>query len=159
MRTASSCKLLSLAILGVLAISVMPSQPVVAQASAQARSQIAQAYAAVLVAQQSGGNVSILVGKLNSALRLVQEADMVNATNPARAQSLYSQALSLALQVSQAAPDIVSSGRSAVLAARFELAIETAILAAIAILAYLFTPRLYWRSWLRAHRGWRAKKA
>ncbi|MDG6982725.1 MAG: hypothetical protein JRM74_04650 [Nitrososphaerota archaeon] len=130
-----------------------------AQTSSDTKVQIGLAYAAVLGAEQDGGNVTGLVTKLNSAISLMQQANLVNSTDPARAQLLYSEASSLAQQVIQAAPAVASAGKAAVFAGQVDLAIETAVLAALALLAYVYTPRLFWRFWLRLHRDWRVKKA
>ena len=144
----------------VLLVSLFSLVPVAhAQASSQAQSQISQAYAAVLNAEQSGGNVTALVAKLNSAVSLMQRADALNATSPAKAQSLYSQASTLAQQVISSAPAVAAAGKAATFDAQASLAVETAALAALAVLAYLYVPRLFWRYWYRTHRDWRVKKA
>ena len=147
---------LTVAALVVLVGGAVP--PALAATSATANAQIGQAYAAVLGAEQSGGNVTALVAKLNSAIALVARADSLNATDPTRAQLLYSNATALASQVSQAAPAVAAAGRSAVFAAQVDLGIETAVLVALAVIAYLYVPRLFWRYWVRAHRDWRVKK-
>ena len=143
----------------VLLISVLSLVPVVhAQASSQAQSQINQAYSAVLNAEQSGGNVTALVAKLNSAVSLMQQADALNATSPAKSQSLYSQASTLAQQVISSAPAVAAAGRTATFDAQASLVVETAVLGALAVLAYLYVPRIFWRYWYRTHRDWRVKK-
>ncbi len=147
--------LFTIALLGACLLSVPAAN---SQSPSQVRSQIGQAYGAVLNAEQSGGNVTSLVATLNRAVALVQQADQVNATDPARAQSLYSQASTLAQQVISAAPAVAAAGRASVLDAQIELGIETAVLAALAVLAYLFVPRLFWRYWSRTHSDWRVKK-
>jgi hypothetical protein len=129
-----------------------------AETSSQVSAQIGQAYAAVLNAEQNGGNVSSLVAQLNSAISLVQEADLVNSTNPSRAQTLYSQAFSLASQVVQSAPGVAAAGRTSVSAAQFDLIVESIVLAALAGLVYVYTPKIFWNFWLRTHRDWRVKK-
>ena len=128
------------------------------QNSASVRVQIAQAYSTVLGAEQKGGNVTSLVATLNNAISLVQEADSVNSTNPARAQALYAQASSIVQQVLQGSPAVATAGAAAAQNAGLALAIETAVLVALAVLAYLYTPRVFWTLWYRAHRGWRVSK-
>jgi hypothetical protein len=152
-----------LPILGVgiaFAISVAMTAPLPAhgQSSSQVASQIDQAYVAVLSAERSGGNITSLVVKLNSAVSLLQQADAINETDPSRAQSLYSKASALALQVSQAAPTVSAAGRAAVFNSQLDLGVETTILTALAVVAYLYTPKIFWRFWLRTHKGWRVKK-
>ncbi|MDE1858865.1 MAG: hypothetical protein KGI26_07355 [Thaumarchaeota archaeon] len=129
------------------------------QSAPQAAGQVAQAYAAVLGAERDGGNVTALVAKLNTAVALIQQAEAVNATDPSRAQALFSQASSLAQQVLQAAPGVAAAGRSSVFAGQIELFVETAVLVALAAVAYIFAPRVFWRLWLRTRRDWRVKKA
>ena len=130
-----------------------------AQGQSQAEAQIGQAYAAVLGAEQSGGNVTALVAKLNTAISYAQQAGQIEASNPAQAQSLYAQASSLASQVIQAAPGVASAGKAAVFAAQVDLVIETAVVAELAVVAYLYVPRLFWRLWIRAHRDWRVRRS
>ncbi len=150
---------LSLTIVTVVVISLAISHQATAQTSAEAKSQIAAAYAGVLAAEQSGGNVTSLVAKLNAAVQMVSLADNVNGSDPARAQSLYSHASALAAQVIQGARGVASEGKAAVMAAQVGLAVETIALAGLAALAYVFTPRLYWRFWFRTHKDWRVKKS
>lgn len=149
----------ALLVVGSLMLVFLASPAVQGQSGSPASVQVGQAYAAVLGAGQAGGNVTALVAKLNAAISLIQQGDAVNATDPARAQALYSQASTLAQQVLQAAPGVAAAGRSAVLNAQIELAVETVVLGALAVLAYVFAPRVFWRLWLRTHRGWRVKKA
>ena len=141
----------------VLAVAAS-SAPSHAQTSAQADAQIGQAYAAILSAQQSGGNVTALVAKLNSAIALYQQAELVNATDPSRASSLSSQASVLVQQVISGAPAVAAAGKASVAAAQLDLAVETVVLGALAVVTYLYLPRAYWRVWLRVHRGWRVKR-
>ena len=149
---------IALAVVLVLFASLAVTPLARAQSTPQVQADLGQAYAAVLTAEQSGGNVTTLVAKLDSAVAMVQQANLINSTDPARAQSLYSQASALAQQVIAAAPGVAAAGRASVLDAQIELGIETAVLAALAVLAYIFVPRLFWRYWSRTHGDWRVKK-
>ncbi|MDE1854265.1 MAG: hypothetical protein KGI38_11050 [Thaumarchaeota archaeon] len=148
---------LAVTALVVLAVAVAPSAH--AQDSTQVRAQIGQAYAALLKAEQSGGNVTALTAQLNSAISLLHQADLVNGTDPSRAQSLYSQASSLASQVIQSAPGVASAGAASIATQQLDLGLETAVLAALAIVVYVYAPRVFWRFWLRTHRDWRVRKS
>ncbi|MDG6976002.1 MAG: hypothetical protein JRN27_07930 [Nitrososphaerota archaeon] len=166
MRAQSECYMdgqvqrrkIALAVILVLLTSLAVTPLVRAQSATQTQADLGQAYAAVLNAEQSGGNVTALVAKLDSAIALVQQANLLNSTDPTRAQSLYAQASTLAQQVISSAPAVAAAGRASVLDAQIELGIETAVLAALAVLAYLFVPRLFWRYWSRTHSDWRVKK-
>lgn len=149
----------SAAFIVLMVLVLAATHPVQAQSSAQAQTAIDRGYASVLSAEQAGGNVTLLVEKLNTAISLVQQADAVNSTDPARAQALYSEAASIASNVTQSAPAVAAAGRASVAAAQFSLIVETIALGALAVVGYLFIPRLFWRFWLRTHRGWRLKKA
>lgn len=146
------------AVLLMLCVGLSMAPAAHGQTSTQARAQISQAYAAVLAAEQGGGNVTSLVAKLDSAISLVQQADRLNGTSPARAQSLYSQASALTQQVIGGAPGVGTAGKAAVAASQLDLAVETVVLAALAALAYFYAPRAFWGGWLWAHRGWRVRK-
>ena len=158
MKVQTSRAVAAMAATCILALLFVPASSANAQTSSQVKAQIAQAYTAVLTAEQGGGNVTSLVAKLNSAVSLVQQADALNATDPARAQPLYSQASALAQQVIGAAPAVAAAGRASTFDAQVSLVAETAVLAALAVLAYLYVPRLFWRYWYRTHRDWRVKK-
>jgi len=120
--------------------------------------QIAEAYTSVLGVEQKGGNVTLAVASLNNAISLVQEADSINSTDPARAQALYAQASAVAQQVIGGSPAVAAAGTASVQSAEVALGVETVILVALAVLAYLYTPRVFWTLWFRAHRGWRVSK-
>ena len=139
----------------VLASASVPAAK--AQTATQVQSQIGQAFAAVQSAEQAGGNVTALVAKLNSAIGLVQEANSVSASDPARAASLLAQASTLAQEVTNAAPSAAAAGRASVAAGQLDLVIETVVLAALAAAAYVCVPRLFWGLWLRTRRDWRVK--
>lgn len=141
-----------------LALVLASATPAHAQGSSQARAEINQAYASIRGAEQDGGNVSGLVSSLNSAIALLHQADALNQTDHSKAQSLYSQAASIAQQVIQSAPSVAGAGRSSVMNARIALGVETAFLGSLAVAAYLYTPRIFWGFWLRTHRNWRVKK-
>jgi hypothetical protein len=149
----------SVALQALFALAIVAVAPVEAASSSQTNAEIALAYSAVLNAEQSGGNVTALVAQLNSAILLVHQANQINVTNPTQAQSLYSQASTVASRVIQAAPVIASAGRASVGAAQIELGIETTVLAALAVLAYVYTPGVFWSLWLRTHRNWKVKKS
>ena len=138
---------------------LLASSAVQGQSGSQASVQIGQAYVAVLSAGQAGGNITALVAKLNMAISLVQQANSVNATDPPRAQALYSQASVIAQQVLQDAPGVAAAGRAAMLDSQIELVVETVVLGALAVAAYLFAPRVFWRLWLRTHKDWKLKRA
>ncbi|MDG6898413.1 MAG: hypothetical protein JRN24_01610 [Nitrososphaerota archaeon] len=150
-----------LAVLFIVAVFLVSSVvvPAHAQTALQAKTEIGQAYAAVLSAEKSGGNVTSLAAQLNAAISLLQQADRLNATEPALAGSLYTQAYNNASQVLLAAPGVASAGSASVRMAQVELGVETVVLVGLAAIAYLYLPRIFWRYWLRTHRDWRVKKA
>jgi hypothetical protein len=147
-----------LAIALLLATLFYSSAPAVAQSSGSVHAQIGQAFVAVHAAQSDGGNVTSLVSTLNQAINLTERADKLNSTNPQGAASLYTQAYSLASSVLQAAPAVATQGRATVSTSTIEFYGETVLLGAFALAAYFFTPRIFWRIWLRIHKGWRVEK-
>jgi len=141
-----------------LATLLLGSAPALAQTSGSVHAQIDQAFQAVHAAAADGGNVTSLVATLNQAINLTGRADGMNSTNPQGAANLYSQAYSLASGVLQTAPAVASQGKAAVSASTTEFYSETIVLAALAAVGYYFTPRIFWRAWLRAHKGWKVKR-
>jgi hypothetical protein len=149
---------LVLGIAMLLATLLAGSAPAMAQNSGGVHAQIDQAFLAIHAAEADGGNVTSLVSTLNQAINLTEKADSLNSTSPQGAASLYSQAYSLASGVVQGAPAVAAQGRAAVSASTTEFYAETIALAALAVVGYFFTPKLFWRAWLRAHKGWRVQK-
>jgi len=142
----------------ILATVLVGSAPALAQSAGSVHAQIDQAFLAVHAAEADGGNVTSLVSTLNQAISLTERADSLNSTNPQSAAPMYSQAYSLASSVLQGAPTVAAQGRATVSASTTEFYSETVVLAALAVVAYFFTSRVFWRAWLRAHKGWRVKK-
>lgn len=75
-----------------------------------ANSGINSAFVATHSAEQSGGNVTGLVAKLDISLSLVQKAETENATNPSQATTELQNATQIANQVSTLAPAIAQAG-------------------------------------------------
>ncbi len=120
---------------------------------------IISAFQAISAAESSGGNVSQLANLLNRAAALNDNANSIAQSNPQEAQSLYSQASALASQVISQAPAVGQQGAIVQRNAEIVYAAEISTLVAIAILAFLFLPRIFWNLWLRNHRRWKAKRA
>jgi hypothetical protein len=132
--------------------------PASAQSSAQVHLKINQAFEAIRSAEAEGGNVISLIKILNQAINLTERADRINATNPARAGQLYSNASSLSSIVLQQAPSTATQGRDSVNASSLDFYGETALLAILAVLAYVITPRVFWKLWLITHRKWKVRR-
>jgi hypothetical protein len=141
-----------------ITILLVGPAPVLAQGSGGARAQIDQAFLAVHSAEADGGNVTSLVLTLNQAINLTERADAMNSTNPTGAAALYSQAYSLASNVLQQAPAVAAQGRNSIAATTTDFYAETIVLGALAVVAYFFTPRVFWWLWVRIYGGWRVKR-
>ncbi|MDG6994646.1 MAG: DUF1616 domain-containing protein [Nitrososphaerota archaeon] len=120
--------------------------------STSAQAQLVSAFKAVSVADSSGANVSSLAAMLNQAAALMDQANSVSKSNPTLAQTLYSQSQTLSSKVASLAPAVGSQG--AILKRNAEIAyvVEMLILGTLAILAYLYTPKLFWNFWTKNHR-------
>lgn len=112
-----------------------------------ANNTINTAFSSIYAAQRDGGNVTLLIAKLNTALALVGKAQVENASNPSQATSDLQNATQIANQVSFEAPQIASAGRSTV---EFNEAVSISSAAAIIIIAaliYFYGGRIYHRTW------------
>lgn len=118
-----------------------------------ARSAIGDAFAATYSAAQDGGNVSALVASLNLALGLVQDAEAVNSTSPALAQSYLSNASEIAQQVAQEAPGVAQSGANARALQTYESVGAALLIVIVAAALYLFGGRVYRRGWYSLYKG------
>ncbi len=113
-----------------------------------ANNAINSAFLATYNAQQSGGNVSALVEKLNSAIALVQRAQSENSSSPLPASEDLQSATQLAQQVSSEAPSIGQAG-----AAAKQTLIDESIAGIVAIgilgaLTFFYGGRIYRMLWL-----------
>lgn len=112
-----------------------------------ANSSINSAFSSIYTAQKDGGNVTLLIAKLNAAVALVEKAQVENASNPSQATSDLQNATQIANQVSSQAPQIASAGRSAT---QFNEAVSISSAAAIIIIAaliYFYGARIYHKTW------------
>jgi len=109
---------------------------------------ITSAFVATHSAEEKGGNVSLLVTKLNAAVGLVQKAQSENSSNPSQASADLQNATQLAEQVSSDSAGIGQSGASARSTQTDESIGASATIITVAILIYIFGGRIYRRAWL-----------
>ncbi len=128
---------------------IIQVSPAVNQSFTDAR--VAEAYRAVADAERKGGNVSSLVYELNSAIDLVTKAEQTGN------QSLRLEALSKLLRVVQEASIVGEQGQANFRSNQIWTAITFGVEGAIAVLAYVFSPRIFWTVWARLRGRWRVK--
>ncbi|MDA4115244.1 MAG: hypothetical protein OK442_01660 [Thaumarchaeota archaeon] len=117
-----------------------------------ANEEILSAFAAVSVAERSGGNVSALDAKLNGAILLVQEAEDVNATDPAQAAADLQNATAAAQGVVTASTSVEHAGSAARQATEGTSLGAASAIVVVAALIYVFGGRVYRKAWLRVYR-------
>jgi hypothetical protein len=139
-----------------LASSWSLSQAQVSNSSTE--SNLISAFQAISSAESKGGNVTSLANMLNQAAYLNDNATVIAQSNQTKAQLLYSQANALISQVESQAPALGQAGATQRTNGEIEYIAEMSTLVALAILAYLFVPRLFWKQWLKNRRKWTAKK-
>lgn len=144
-----------------LALFLILSHMMVAHAAtesvADVRSAIITAFKALGEAYNAGGDVSNLTEKLNEALNLTAEAEAIASTYPGEAQTLLSEAKTLAQNVTSQAPLIKEEGLKQ---GQTQTIITFASIAAaiiVGILIYMFGPNLLWRLWLNLRRNYTVK--
>lgn len=115
----------------------------------EARMRVAEAYEAVLEACEAGGNVTLLVGRLNEALKLIVEAESSGDVG------LIDRANSLAYSVVKEAPKVRDEGLKARNTTYMLCGLALAVAVTLAILTYFYGPRFFWRIWIRLRSDYR----
>ncbi len=119
---------------------------------ANANTAINSAFISTHNAEQSGGNVTALIAKLDTSLGLVQKAEAENATNPSQATADLLNATTIANQVLSQAPAVAQQGSSS-REALYEESIGSAVaILVIAALIYIYGARIYHLSWFYLYR-------
>lgn len=96
-------------------------------------------------AESRGANVTSAALDLNRALALASSGDELS----------LSEAAAIVQGVRSSVPSLLAEGEAARYWGTVGLAAWLAALAAAGVLAYLYTPRLVWRAWMRSKRRWR----
>jgi len=138
-------------------LTAIPSCAVYAQSATLNSALIAiqNAFAQVSRAESQGANVTQQVSELNQALQLVQMGENENSTV---SEQYYSQAINLATQVVQQLPQATRQGQAAAQLELTWLGLLLGGLAAAGIIVYFFGSMVFWRLWVRTHRGWMVRK-
>jgi len=124
-----------------------------------ANEEILSAFASVSGAERSGGNVSSLDAKLNDAITLVQDAEEVNATNPARAAADLQNATAVAQSVVAESASAKQAGGSVRQATEATSLSAASAIVVVAALIYLLGGRVYRKAWLRLYRDYVVRPA
>jgi hypothetical protein len=125
---------------------------------ASANNSVNNAFSSVYYAEHNGGDVSALVEKLNTAIFLIQNAKLENATSPNAATTDLSNATSIAQMVSLTSASVSNSGSMARQVRLYEFLGAIAGTFGIAALTYLEGDRVYRRLWLHIYRNHVVKK-
>jgi hypothetical protein len=145
-------------ILSMLSTTLVRTQAATAGPVAVANNSVDDAFSSVYYAEQNGGDVSLLVGRLNVVILLIQRADAENATNPAAALSDLSNATTIAQMVSLNSASVSQSGS---MARQFRLYESLGTIVAtlgVATMIYLKGDRVYRRLWFFVYRNHVVKK-
>lgn len=118
---------------------------------------INSAFVATYNAEKSGGNVTLLISQLNSALALVQRAQSENSSNPAQASADLQNATRIANLVASEASAVGQQGQSSLTIRNSESVAGAVVIVVFAALAYIYGGRLYRRVWLLLYRNYVVK--
>ena len=122
-----------------------------------ARKKIFEAYAAVVDAEASGGNVTDLVNRLNEAIELIRLAE--NTSDSEEASVLIEQAISIADGVLSEVGEVKEEGLAL---RRFHLFLSVFSISLIfvsCVLVYFYGPKVFWGLWVRIKGNWRVKSS
>ena len=123
----------------------------------EARERVYEAYAAVVDAEASGGNVTGLVERLNEAIDLVERAEKVSEDDPEQAAVLAERAIDIADEVLGEVGVVKEEGLAL---RRFHLflGVSSGVLFVFScFLIYFYGPRVFWGLWVRVKGGWRVR--
>jgi len=115
------------------------------------------AFKAVGEAYGAGGDVSNLTETLNEALNLTSEAQTVAGTNPGEAQTLLSEAMVLAENITSQAPLVREEGLKQGQTQTIVTFASIAAAIVVGILIYVFGPNFLWRLWFNLRKNYTVK--
>ena len=146
-----------------LIVLVMSTAPISShEASGQfetANNSVNSAFSSVYYAEQNGGDVSVLVEKLNGAVALIEKAVAENATDPSAASADLSNATAIAEMVSMNSTSVSASGSMTRQLRLYESLGAVVATLGMAGLAYIRGDRVYRRLWLYVYRNHVVKKS
>jgi len=122
------------------------------QIIANAESTIINAYNAITNAHQAGADVNQLINQLNTALNLTSQAKQLQINNPQEAETLATQAIAIAENVTQHAHTTQQTAENTLPITAIATA-SALIVAGIAI--YLLGPKIYWKLWFKLRKKYR----
>jgi hypothetical protein len=132
-----------------LAVLLVLSAPVVNAVSVDdARSGLADAFAALSKAESAGGDVRELVLKLNSAATLIDKSGEAN----------LGAADQIIRNVADQASGVEVAGAQRILYRYIAVSVSLVVLAAAGLLVWFRGSRLFWITWIRVKRGWRVER-
>jgi hypothetical protein len=127
-------------------IVVFSSTRVYAATDEELRGSLGTVFASVLKAEKTGGDVGLLVSRLNEAALLI---DSGTDESLSRAQGIIT-------EVNGLVPSVAAQGSQSTMLQLVEAWITLVVLGTSAVLVWLYGGRVFWRVWLRAKGGWRA---
>jgi len=110
-----------------------------------------EAFKAVAEAEEKGGNISILVAELNSAIKLIQEAE---ATGD---KAFIEKALVKLDKIISEAPKVGESGLTAARWRQIKTMVALSIEVAVGLIVYIYAPKAFWRAWIKVKGKWKVK--
>ena len=113
------------------------------------RERIYKAYGRVVDAYYSGGNVSKAVDSLNKAISYLYKYQS------SRDQAYLREAVGFVDSVDNMIPTLVSEGESTRFWNNVLLIVSIAILATLALAAYLYLPKMFFRTWSRLRKNYK----
>lgn len=108
-------------------------------------SEIREAFLQLSEAESKGANVTLAAMDLNRALALAGSGD----------GSSLAEAAAIVDAVKSSIPSLAAEGEAARSWGTASIALTLVALGAAGALVYLYTPRLIWRIWVRAKKGWK----
>jgi len=155
-------RILALLVLGLATVSMIvvsssasfidqEAEAIYAIDNEEARGKVVQAFKAVADAERKGGDVSPLVIELNSAIDLVREAEST------KDEDLMKKALSRLDEVIEKAPKVGEQGIAAARWRQITSAVALGIEFSIASIAYVYSPQVFWRIWIKFKGKWNVR--
>ena len=154
LKTPYLCLLTLSSILIILLLTTLSLTPMVAcEAEEEAISLLREVYSKLIEAEKAGADISNASQLLNKALTLIKSPD---ESRKNREESLQ-QAISMIREVDSMVPTLIEEGRRAAFLKNFYTGLTITSIISSILLAYFFTPRIFWKLWVRARKHWIVK--
>jgi len=144
---------LSLTLLIILLTTLFLIPATTCETEEEAITLLREVYSKLVEAEKAGADISNASQQLNKALTLIKSLEEGQMSR----EEILQQAISIIKEVDSMIPTLIEEGRKATFFRNFYTGLTIASIISLIVLAYLFTPRIFWNLWIRARKNWIVK--